>query len=486
MNRPNIVFIHTDSMDGRVMGCMGHPAMRRATPNLDRLAARGAMFRTFFSNNPICCPSRSSMLSGTYTHSCEAWNNFKGLRDDEPNLYTHFDEQGYRTAIYGKTDYLCGKHSIRARVTAWTRTASVMRPAYRPAAPVVVEGDDERIHLRDWTDVDLGVRYLREEAKASDDPFLLYVGIRAPHPAYMINQRYLDMIDEAGVDVPPVDDPTAHPVTHYMHVNKNWEHGYDDDMVRQVRRVYFAMIAEVDAMVGELTKAMDDEGLWENTYLIFSSDHGELAMEHKGWYKSSMYDGSVRVPFIAAGPGILPGSVLEDYASLIDIYPTLMDMTGLDAPGGLEGNSLLPEMRGQPSSRPDWALSEYHDSGCNATTFMLRTGEWKYCKHVGYEPQLFNMAEDPDEMVNLASARPEVVTELDAKLRGIVDYDEVDARVTGYDKRAFRRWRMDERSAGTYAETMARVYSGWDRMQDDIIQPWTEEDERRIVEWMNS
>ena len=486
MSKPNIVFVHTDSMDGRIMGCMGHPAMSRATPHLDRLSTQGTMFRTFYSNNPICCPSRASMLSGTYTHTCEAWNNYKGLRDDEPNLYTHLDQEGYRTAIYGKTDYLCGKHSLRARVTAWTRTANIMRPAYRQRGPEVLEGDDKRVHLRDWERVDQAVAYLRDEADASPDPFFLYVGISAPHPAFTTNQRYLDMIDEAGVNVPPEDDPTQHPVTHYMHVNKNWEHGYAPEMVKLVRRVYFAMIAEVDAMVGDILQAMDDTGRWDDTYFVFSSDHGELAMEHKGWYKSSMYEGSVRVPLIAAGPGIEAGHVAEDHASLLDLYPTFMDMTGLDKPDNLEGHSLWPEMRGEPSTRPDWVLSEYHDSACNATTLMLRTGDWKYTKYVGYPPQLFNLAQDPDEIHNLADARPEVVAELDAKLKGIVDYDEVDARVTAYDKRAFRRWRMEERSASTYEENMARIYSGWDRLTDDLVQPWTKEDEAKVVAWLNA
>jgi arylsulfatase K len=473
-------------MDGRIMGCMGHPAMTRATPNLDRLAGMGALYRNFYTNNPICCPSRSSMLSGRYTFQCEAWNNYKGLRDDEPNMYTHFDKHGYRTGIYGKTDYLCGNHSTRARVTAWTRTANIKRPAYRMPEPEILDNEAQRIHERDWADVDQGVAFLQEEADADDAPFFLYVGIRAPHPHFVTSNYYLRMIDEAGVDVPPEDDPSEHPVTDYMFVNKNWEHGFDDEMVKKVRRVYFGMIAEVDAMVGELMEAMDEQGLWDNTYFVFSSDHGELAMEHMEWYKSSMYEGSARVPFVAAGPEIVPGTVVDDVASLIDIYPTFMDMTGLPKPENLEGHSLLPEMRAEPSDRPDWALSTYHDSACNATTFMLRTGDWKYIKYVGYEPQLFNLAEDPDELNNLADERPEVVAQLDAKLKEIVDYDEVDDRVTAYDKRAFRRWRMEKRSEGTYEQEMARVYSGFDRLSEDQVEPWTEEEERKIVEWMNS
>jgi arylsulfatase K len=270
-----------------------------------------------------------------------------------------------------------------------------------------------------------------------------------------------------------------------MFVNKNWEHGFDDQMVKRVRRIYFGMVAEVDAMVGELMAAMDEQGLWENTYFLFSSDHGEMAMEHMGWYKSAMYEPSVRVPLLVAGPGIVPGAAIDGVTSLIDVYPTLMDATGLPAPEDLEGHSLLPEMRGEPSTRPNWALCAYHDSACNATTFLLRAGDWKYVVYVGYEPQLFNLAEDPDEIHNLAAERPRTVAQLDALLRSIVDYEEVDARVTAYDRRAFRRWRMEKRSEGTYEDWMARVYSGFDRLTEDMIQPWTEEDERQIVAWMD-
>ena len=308
-----------------------------------------------------------------------------------------------------------------------------MRPAYRGPAPVVLAEDKARVHEQDWQDVDRATRWLREEAPQSQTPFLLYLGLRAPHPYYVTTQRYLTLIDEAAVDIPPFDDPMAHPCTAYQFVSKNWEHGFSDEMVRQVRRVYFAMIAEVDAMLGEIMQAVDEQKLWDNTYFLFTSDHGDLAMEHQSWYKDSMYDGLVRVPFIAAGPGIVAGQVVENLASLIDIYPTLVEMAGLPMPASVEGHSLLPELRGQPGARPDWVLSEYTDLALNANTLMLRRGDWKYIKYVGYEPQLFHLAEDPAELQNLASSRPDVVGEMDARLLEIVDYNALDARVKGYE-----------------------------------------------------
>ena len=124
----NIVVIECDSMDGRVMGCMSHPAAH--TPNLDRLAERGTLLRNTYCNSPLCVPSRASMWSGLYTHHCQGWNNYKGLSENAPTFRTRLEDNGYRTAAYGKTDYLSGRHSLRARVAAWTRSADIRRTIF--------------------------------------------------------------------------------------------------------------------------------------------------------------------------------------------------------------------------------------------------------------------------------------------------------------------------------------------------------------------
>jgi len=479
--RPNILFIQTDSQDGRVMGCMGHPAMAGATPNLDALAAGGVLFRNAYTNNPICCPSRSSMWSGQYTHHCEGWNNFKGLEPDTPTFRTHLDAAGYATQTFGKTDYLSGAHTIRARVTPWTRSANILRPSTRMGPPRVIDRDEARVHTLDWDDVDRSVDWLA--AADRDTPFWLYLGIRAPHPGFTTSRRYLAMIDEAGVTVPPADEQ-SHPCLDYMRTAINWQHGFDDEMVRLVRRVYFGMIAETDAMVGRVLEALESLGLAETTYVIFTSDHGEAAMEHRLFYKMEMYEPSAHVPLIVSGPGVRRGAAADDLVSLVDIYPTLMDLAGAPHPPGLDGHSLMPLLAGQPADRPDWVLSEFTGTSCNTSAFMLRRGDWKYVAYVGYPPQLFNLADDPDEIVNLAPSRPEVVADMDARLRKVVDYEAVDAKVKAYDRAAFRQWRDEQKAAGTYEDLMARVYSGWDDLPDEEVMPWTAEDEAQIERWL--
>lgn len=480
--RPNILLIEVDSMDGRAMGCMGHPAMVRATPNLDALAKRGVLFRNAYTNNPICCPSRASMWSGKYTFHCEGWNNYKGLEPGTPTFRDELEKAGYLTQTFGKLDYLSGAHSVRARVTAWLRSANIERPQYRIGPPQVIEGDLVRVHSGDWKTADRAANWLKENAK-TEKPFWLYVGLSLPHPAFRTSRYYLRMIDEAGVMVPPLDQ-YDHPVMRYQRLVKNWEHGYSDEMVLLVRKVYFAMIAETDAIVGHILNALRESGLEDSTYVIFISDHGENAMEHRLWYKMNHYESSARVPMIIAGPEIRRGVVVESLVSLIDIYPTLMDMARWPKPQGLDGHSLMPELLGQPGERPDWVFSEYHDTACNTGSFMVRRGPWKYIAYPGYEPMVFNLDEDPDEVRNLASEQPEKVREMDRLLRSIVDYEAVDAKVKAYDRASFAAWREEMKSQGKYEDVMSQIFSGYDGVNAKTAKPWTAEDEAKIERWL--
>ena len=123
---PNIILFMTDSMDGRVMRHLGHPAAY--TPNMDRLAARGTSFSNAYCNSPQCAPSRASYWSGQYVHRVQAWNNPGGLPMDAPTFGTHLEDAGYGLHVFGKTDYRVGGHSLKARLTAWMRSADIKRP----------------------------------------------------------------------------------------------------------------------------------------------------------------------------------------------------------------------------------------------------------------------------------------------------------------------------------------------------------------------
>lgn len=482
---PNIVFIHTDSMDGRAVGCMGHPTLSGLTPALDRLHHEGMLVRNAYCNNPICCPSRASMLSGRFTFHCEGWNNFKGLEPGEPTLLDALSRAGYRMQTLGKLDYLSGQHTVRARVSPWTRSAGVMRPNYRMHPPQVHDSRERRVHAKDWDKIDAAGAWLREQAlsPATGTPFFLYVGLNAPHPPFTTSRYYLDLIDPARVELPP-EDPSPHPALAFQRTVKNWMHGYSDETIRLVRRIYFAMIAEVDAMVGQLLATIDSLNLAGSTYVIFSSDHGEMAMEHRQFYKMSTYEPSARVPMILRGPGITPNRQTDTPVSLVDIYPTLMDMAGLPHPAGLDGHSLMPLARGGHDTHPGWVLCESHESSCLTGEFMLRQGDWKYIARPGFAAQLFDLAGDPWEIRDLVTARPDKAREMEVLLHQVVDYEMVNARVIARDKACFAQWRNEHLAAGDYKALMTRIFSGWDRLGEGQGDPWTVENEQQIQRWL--
>jgi arylsulfatase A-like enzyme len=209
-------------------------------------------------------------------------------------------------------------------------------------------------------------------------------------------------------------------------------------------------------------------------------------MEHRQVTKSSAYEGSVRVPLIARGPGVEAGRRVDTLVSLVDIYPTLMDMASASPARRLDGISLMPALSGRSTGHPGWVLSEYHDATCCASYFLLRQGDWKYVRYVGFDPQLFNLADDPWEVHDQAAAETARTAEMDRMLRGIVDYQAVAAKVAAYDRASFRRWRAEQQEAGQYGPLMARVFSGWNHFTDEAkeIRPWTRKDEERIERWL--
>ena len=406
-----------------MLGAMGHPALKNATPNTDRIAQSGVLFENAYCSHPICCPSRANMWSGRYTHNCESWNNHKGL---EPGMWSLLTELPNTHAVgtFGKLDYLSGGHTQLARLSAWLGPSGIRRPIFdkdQSQCFTVADNEERRCHPGDWEKVDQAIEFLRKQ-KNRRRPFFLYVGTSLVHPSFHTNTYWLSRIPEDAVDVPPMDHGN-HPARQYQLKAKAWRYGFGDSTVRKVRRIYMAMCAEADALVGALYDAMQELGLDRNTYFVFSSDHGEMAMEHQDWYKMSMYEASVRVPLVMTGPGIQQGQRLRNLVSLVDLCPTLMEMGGCAVREGLDGESLLPLARGQTADSRDWAYACFMGCTLNTSAYMLRKGRWKYLAYAGYRPQLFDMESDPEELSDVSRERPDVAKRLDADLRSVVDYE---------------------------------------------------------------
>ncbi len=481
----NIIFVESDSMDGRAMGCMGHSALQGLTPNIDDLAEHGTLFEHTYCTNPICICSRASMWSGQFTHHCHAWNNYTGLTQQAPTGFSELEMAGYQTGIYGKVDIASGQHSTRAKVTAWTRSANIHRPSYNMPAPTIEESDQRMVHQVDWENLQKSKEFLQAHTQ-SDTPFFLYLGLNVPHPEFETSRYYYDKVNLAEIEIPP-KDTEMHPVMQYQLANKAWAYGTDDAMKRKVRAVYYAMIMETDEIIGELMQTTKDLGLWEDTYFVYISDHGEMNMEHDQYYKMNLYEPSVRVPFVIAGADVVQNKRVPQLTSLIDIVPTLFDLADVPSDLKMDGKSLaatILNVNDLPEEKT--VFSEYHDSTLNTGAAMLVTPDYKYIYYAGYPAQLFDRHTDPWEINNLVSTHPEQCEAMHAQLNALVDFDAVDAAVKEQDKRCFRVWQQEQKENGTYDQNMALIYSGFDYLTAQQTTPWTAQDEEKIVAWLET
>ena len=489
----NIVMIHMESWDGRMLGCQGHhPALKTATPNIDRLAERGTRFANAYCTNPICCPSRANMLSGTYTHECESWNNFKGL---ETGMWTYdkaLQRAGYDMKLLGKhDDHLTGHHSVHNRVADMLEALNVNhRPVMDSdeAQEIVIEPNlNKRVHESDWRMFEQAADFLKEKAAGTKGkPFFLCLNPGLVHASFRTSEYWLKKIPQELVDVPPKDE-TNHPANVYQLAAKGWRNGLDDDTVKKVRRVYFAMCAEADACVGELLGVLDGTGLAKNTTVIFAGDHGELAMEHQQYYKMSLFEGSVRVPLIMAGPGIKHGQVVETPVSLVDIAPTISELGGLPPRPNFSGESLLPIARGESTEIRGWALAMFSGITSNTISYMLRKGDDKLLIYEGCPTRLFNLKDDPQELNDLAAAEGEKVAELEALLDRQVDRGATMKAWTDYRRHAFAQFQRQAKR-GLYWDASyglrGNPTSDYSKLMGNTFTGWDDEDEARVNAWL--
>jgi choline-sulfatase len=220
-----------------------------------------------------------------------------------------------------------------------------------------------------------------------------------------------------------VQHPAIRQLRHWL---RN-EEPYDDRLVRTALAGYYGLISFTDALIGQMLKVIDGSPLRNNTIVIYTSDHGEMGGHHGFWQKQCFYEPSVRIPLIVRAPGFPGGQRIGEHVSLVDILPTVLDLAHAELPDHLAGESLVGLLQGKASpDRP--VFSEYHTLGSENAGYMVKVDNFKYVHYVGYEPQLFDVMQDPDEVNDLAGdpALQEVRDAMYAELCKVVDPIEVD------------------------------------------------------------
>ncbi|MFT4266312.1 MAG: sulfatase-like hydrolase/transferase [Xenophilus sp.] len=450
----NLVIIMADELSPKFLGCAGHPLVQ--TPNIDALAASGTRFTSAYTPSPLCMPARAAFATGQYAHRTGYWDNVLAYDGRVASWGHHLQRTGHHVATIGKLHYTGSDISagIDEQIVPMhvvddgdfyglMRDDPPQRPQSAQLAAKVGAGVSEYIAY-DLRIAELAQRWIAANAGRRDrKPWVLFVSFLAPHFPLIVPQPYIDRYDIAQIPLPKQ-------LLHEGHAGHEWwetfarcydfDRYFKDDLHRRKAiQAYLGLCSFVDDNVGRVLKALDLAAPEDSTRVIFTSDHGDNLGARGLWGKSTMYEESVGIPFVAAGPGIPAGKVCRTPVSLIDLYPTIIEAVGealTPDERQLPGRSIL-EIAGAGDDAERVVFSEYHASCAKTGVYMLRQGRFKYVHPTGHAPQLFDLDEDPEEQVNLA-ARPdkaEIVRKFEDALLIRLDPREVDRRAKA-DQRA--------------------------------------------------
>lgn len=491
-SKPNIIFVHVDSMDGRTI-VPDSPVIAR---NFDRLASRGVRFDNTYCAAPECVPSRAAIWSGRRPDQTGVWSNGHGLSADYPIIMKQVAKNGYDTNFIGRHDFLSGHHTLSANLTSWTRAVPkfAIPQDSRPKSEVK-NSEEIRIHSRDWQHSDECVKWLKDRmnSSAASTPFMLSCGFSCPHPPYVTSKYWYEKgVNHDAISMPMwTPESEMHPVQHYATITKNCSGNWSNDEIRTLRATYYAMVAEADAFVGQIFSFIENSSYVNNTVIAFWSDHGDMTLDHKQVSKETTLEGSGRVPLVISGPShmIKQGITIQRVTSLIDLFPTVMDLTGTPHPPGLAGWSLATdlglvqnsEQSIPPPPHPDWVICQAHMDHSNTGQIMIRQQQWKYIYYAAGQPaELFNLYYDPGELKNLADTRPDMVKQLHSILIGQLDLEVVDKAAKKFDKDSFITWKkgLGEKYNHTIGSHTISWYPNWSKNPDyylSLIEDWLKE-----------
>lgn len=442
MTRPNMLVILSDEHQARAMGCAGHPFVQ--TPNLDALAARGTRFTNAYTPSPICVPARASFATGRYPHQNRLWDNAMPYHGSSPSWGHALQAVGIPVTSIGKLHYRSAEDPVGFDAMhvpmmvadgvgmVW---ASVRDEARRKMGTGRMLGDYIGPGTSAYTDYDTtvtqtAVDWIGNHA-AQPDPWCLYVGLVAPHFPLVAPPDCFDLYPPGAMPrskCHPDDGYVRHPWVEKQNAFMDSEAKFKDAQERATAiSAYYGLTTWMDQNVGRILAALDASGALDNTVIVYSSDHGDNVGARGLWGKSNMYEESAAIPMMMAGPGV-PTGICDTNVSLLDLSATIADhFNAAFFPSN--GMRTLYDIIQHPD--PDRAVfSEYHAAGAVSGAFMLRRGQWKLIRYVGFDDELFDLKSDPEEGRNLAGL-PEfadIQNALRAELADICDIDAANAQ----------------------------------------------------------
>jgi choline-sulfatase len=442
---PNVLLLMSDQHKPHCLGIDGHPVAR--TPNLDALARSGVRFDRAYCSNPVCVPSRASLLTGLYTHNHRAYNNTVPWPYEVQTMAHYFHRAGYMTGLIGKMHFVDAQtHGFDYRLdfNDWWQSLGpktklyadeLSRPNSGSGMPQIDDlwrdtGDPwkgardldgrqgavavghvskipERDHFESFVARESS-RFLKNFGKR---PFFLITSFLKPHDPFMPAERFASMFHAEDMKLPStwgkVDlNSVPREIRDSIENNRPTPELRSPDMAKQRIALYYANLAQMDDCLGQVLRSLHDLQLENDTIVVYTSDHGEMLAEHGMWQKFVFYEASVGIPMIFRIPGtVSTGKRTQTLASNVDILPTLADLCRVAIPDDLDGRSLVDSIRNPAAQIDRIVYSEYALQTPNAK-YMIRAGDYKFCHYVNDTAELYDLRIDPDEMRNLV-ARPE-------------------------------------------------------------------------------
>ncbi|MFC1762951.1 sulfatase [Planctomycetota bacterium] len=434
---PNVIFFATDDLCDWV-GPLGYA--QAVTPNLDKLAQRGVTFTNAHCPGTFCAPSRSAIFTGRYasTTGCYTTQVYFQNRPELKPMQQAFKEGGYTTFGAGKLfHHPAGYVDLRAwdeffvrseaqKRTGWPLNSwgnstpktrgndipipepypnSVYNRNRKPANRFFLEWgavpNEREEEMADTQRINWACNVLRQK---HDKPFLLAVGLYAPHFPNYSPQKYFDLYDAEQIKAPPYKEDDLDdlpPKIRKAKINRKRQHHERLEEIGAIEDAihgYLAAVSYADAMLGRLLETLHTSPYHDNTIIVFWSDHGYHHGEKGDWGKHTLWERTTNVPFLWAGPGVKNDATIDATANLIDMYPTFIDMCGLPAVKGLEGTSLVGVL-GNPSTAEDRNVYvPYLDPG----GYAIINQKWRYIHYSDNTEELYDLRSDPNEWHNLA------------------------------------------------------------------------------------
>lgn len=422
----NVLFIIADDLNTGALGAYGNPFVQ--TPSIDQLAKEGFTFKNTYAQFPVCGPSRASLLFGYYPTATETYGYTSGRENVGPlreSLPQYFKNKGYHTARVSKIFHMGVPGDIESGSNgqddeaSWAERFNSSGPEWKsPGKAELVQNNPNGLIERKGGNVMTIVEAEGGDLSQSDgitaekaieliktyknSPFFLAVGLVRPHVPFVAPKEYFLPYPWQNIQPPPIipsdwEDIPAKGINYVTTQNAEMT------FIQKQKAIagYYASVSFMDRQVGKILQALKEEQLEENTLVIFTSDHGFHLGEHDFWMKVSLKEESVKVPLIFKGPNIPKGST-SSFAELVDLFPTILDLTGHNIPERLQGKSLVPLLDDPQSSIKDLAFSV----SLNGKAFLVRTQDWTYIQY-GEQGEdgveLFDMKQDPGQHTNLAN-----------------------------------------------------------------------------------